>query len=144
MVNKFSVLDFIIYTKKHPSEWIHYCEILIDPNGGIILCRPSHQETAIEYAASIENVEKEAIWADIHREFSPLHYLIGKYGLVAVWYEFGIYSNYKGLNQFQKHTLDLLKKNNLISQDFEATPTYEFNLYIERYINSKKEETSNA
>ena len=79
---------------------------------------------------------------DIHLEFSPFHYLIGKYGLVGVWYTFGIYSNYKGLNQFQKHTLELLKKNNLISKDFELSATNEFNLFLERY--GKKEEVVNV
>lgn len=142
MLNKFNPLDFIVYTKKHPKEWIEYCEVLIDPNGAIILCRPSHQETAIQYAAEINGVEKEDIMRDIHLEFSPFHYLIGKYGLVGVWYTFGIYSGYKGLNQFQKHTLELLKKNNLISQDFELSSTNEFNLFLKRY--GKKEGTDNA
>jgi hypothetical protein len=144
MLNKFSPFDFLVYTKIHPMEWIHYCEIIIDPNGAIILARPSHQEAVIEYAATINEVDREAILADIGLEFSPFHYLIGKYGLVAVWYGFGIYSNYKGLNQFQKHTLDILKKNNLISQEFELSPTNEYNLSIERYGEPKKEETTNA
>ena len=144
MLNKFNPFDFIVYTKKHPDDWIEYCEVLIDPNGAIILCRPSHQETAIEYAAEIDGVDRETILADIHMEFSPMNYIIGKYGLIAVWYAFGIYSNYKGINQFQKRTLEFLKKNNLISQDFDLSPTNEFNLFLERYGKSKKEETTNA
>ena len=142
MLNKFNPLDFIIYTKKHPSDWIQYCEVLIDPNGAVILCRPSHQETAVQYAMCIEDKERDSIREEIPMEFSPFHYLIGKYGLVGIWYEFGIYSNYKGLNQFQKHTLDLLRNNNLISDTFELSPTNEFNLYIERY--GKKEEVVNV
>ena len=144
MLNTFNPLEFIVHTKKHPTKFINYCEILINPNGAIILCSPSHIETAIEYAATIDGVKREDIIANIHMEFSPLHYLVGKYGLVAIWYEFGIYSNYKGLNQFQKRTIDMLKKNNLISEEFELTPTNEYNLYLDRYVKSKKEETNNA
>lgn len=141
MLNKFNVFDFIMYTKKHPLDWIQYCEVLIDPDGAIILCRPSHIETAIEYAADINNTSKENVKADMYmnREFSPLHYIVGKYGLVAVWYGFGLYSNYKGINDAQRKAINNLKNNKLISEDFELSGTNEYNLYLDRYGEKSEE-----
>lgn len=132
MLNRFNALEFVAYTKKHPSDFIQYCEILVDPNGAVILCRPSHIETTIEYIMTLKGIEREEVVKEAPMLYSPLHFFIDKYGLIAVWYSMCIYSEYKGINQFQRRTLDMLKRNGLIDLDSYEGSTNEYRLYLDR------------
>ena len=126
-----SILEFMEYTKKNPDKFINYCEIIITPTGSIIQCIPSHQETAIKYAMLKEEKTRKELSNSIPMWCSPLSFLIDKYGLIAVWYDFYIGSKRHGVNRFQKRTIDLLTKNGLV--DFaEHNLTNEYGLYLER------------
>ena len=131
IMESMSILEFIEYTKKNPDKFICYCEIMITPTGSIILCRPSHQETVLKYVMEKENKTREELSNSIPMWCSPLSFLIDKYGLIAVWYDFYIGSKCHGVNRFQKRTIDLLTKNGLV--DFtEHNLTNEYGLYLER------------
>jgi murein DD-endopeptidase MepM/ murein hydrolase activator NlpD len=53
------VFDFVKYVKDHPMNFINYCEIMINPFGRIIMCNPSHEQTAIKWACYKEKKTKQ-------------------------------------------------------------------------------------
>lgn len=71
---KYSIEEFIELTKKNPDEWNHYCEIIIDNDGQVLLARPSHQMCLLQYYCDKENIKMENIEEYIPREFSPVHF----------------------------------------------------------------------
>ena len=130
---KYSIEEFIELTKKNPDEWNHYCEIIIDNDGQVILARPSHQICLLQYYCDKENIKMENIEEYIPREFSPEHFIIDKYNLISVWYMCIIYS-YNNMNNDQRNTLDILADNHLIlpSDEIDQYPTREYRIYLER------------
>lgn len=124
-----NILKFIHYTKENPLKFITYCEIMILPTGGIELVNSSHTETALEIAARLECITKDELKSSIPKYVEPLNYIVSKYGLVAVWYNNIMYNK---LNRFQKHTIDLLKYNELISKEPIIYETNEYQNYLKR------------
>lgn len=124
-----NILDFIQITKENPLEFITYCEIIILPGGDIELVSPSHTETALEIAARLEGITKDELKSNIPKYVEPLSYIVSKYRLVAVWYNSILYNK---LNRFQKHTIDLLKYNELISKEPIIYETNEYQNYLKR------------
>lgn len=127
-----SILEFINYTKAHPLNFINYCEVLIDQYGAIIICKPSHPETALQYVATYCNKTRQQIIDEIPNDCLPLDWCVDRYGLIAVWHNGYICSSYKnGPNRFQKRAIKLLLKNNLIKEDFIERAN-EYVLYLKR------------
>ena len=131
---KYSIEEFIELTKKNPDEWNHYCEIIIDNDGQVILARPSHQICLLQYYCDKENIKMENIEEYIPREFSPVHFIVDKYDLISVWYE-SILSSSKGPNEAQLKSLGLLRKNKLIAPGYLVAKTNEYHLYLYRKSN---------
>lgn len=131
---KYSIEEFIELTKKNPDEWNHYCEIIIDNDGQVILARPSHQICLLQYYCDKENIKMEDAEEYIPREFSPEHFIIDKYNLISVWYE-SILSSYRGPNEAQLKSLELLKENKLIIPEYLMDKTNEYHLYLYRKNN---------
>ena len=128
-----NIYEFIEFTKQNKDRFINYCEVLIDPKGNIIICKPSHTATAVQYAAEFDNKTILHIKNEIPFTCSALEWCIDKYGLVAVWYFGFMYSDYKnGPNRFQKRTINLLIRNDLIDADYKSWPTHEYKLYLYR------------
>ena len=125
---KYSIEEFIELTKKNPDEWNHYCEIIIDNDGQVLLARPSHQICLLQYYCDKENVKMEDVEEYIPREFSPEHFIVDKYDLISVWYE-SILSSSKGPNEAQLKSLELLKENKLIVSKYLVAKTNEYHLY---------------
>lgn len=128
-----SIYDFIEYTKKNPLNFINYCEVIIDPYGNIIIANPSHTETALKYAMEKENKTRDQIIQELREIFClPLEWVVDKYGLIAVWNCGYMYSSYKrSPNRFQKRTLNILLKNNLIKEEY-VRPASEYKNYLFR------------
>ena len=132
---KYSIEEFIELTKKNPDEWNHYCEIIIDNDGQVLLARPSHQMCLLQYYCDKENIKMEDIEKYIPREFSPVHFIVDKYDLISVWYA-SILSSSKGPNEAQLKSLELLRKNKLITPGYLImTKTNEYHLYLYRKSN---------
>lgn len=129
---KFTIDEFIDHTKKNKYGYINYCEVIIDPLGNIIECIPSHTETVIAYVMEKENKTREEIKNDIPKLCLPLEWCVDKYGLIAVWYCGYMHSSYKkSPNRFQRRSLDILKKNGLIIEDY-IQPASEYKNYLYR------------
>ena len=77
----------------------------------------------------MENIEEY-----IPREFSPVHFIVDKYDLISVWYE-SILSSYRGPNEAQLKSLELLKENKLIMPEYLMGKTNEYHLYLYRKNN---------
>lgn len=134
-MKKYNVYDFINHVNKNKNMYTNYCEIIIDPYGNIIPASPSHQEAVLRYAMTKENKSRLEIMKIIPFAYSPLHWCIDKYGLIAVWYNgyiHGTYINNKP-NRFQRKSLDLLVKNDTIKINW-INKTREYKLYLEREV----------
>lgn len=131
-MDKFNIYDFVKYAKQS-GRYISYCEIIIDPYGNIIECKPSHTETVVEYAMEKENKSREEIKNEIPKLCSPLEWIVDKHGLIAVWYCGYMYGTYKNkkLNRFQRRSLDILIKNGLIKEEY-VQPATEYCKYLYR------------
>ena len=131
-MERLNIYDFIEYTKQNKLKFINYCEILLDPYGKVIICNPSHTETAIKYAMYKENKTRNEIMESIPKLCLPLEWYVDMYGLVAIWYCGYMYSSYKRTpNRFQKKSIKLLLDNGLIREDY-CKPAYEYKLYLQR------------
>lgn len=117
-----SILDFINYAKDN-LEFISYCEIIILPTGGIELARPSHREAAVRIASKLEGVTVEEIKSSMSKSVDPLGYIVSKHNLIAVWYHQILY--HKKINRFQRHSLKLLRDNELIAANLSGYETNE-------------------
>ena len=129
-MTKFNIYDFIEHTKQNPSRWIHYCEVIMDPHGNIILNEPSHEETLIKYAMEKENKTREELKNEVPLTCLPIEWFVDKYGLIAIWYCGYMYGTYKrkGPNRFQKRSLDILLKHGLITEE-HVQPACEYGRY---------------
>jgi len=131
-MKRLSIYEFIEHVKLNKDKYINYCEIIIDPYGKVIICNPSHTETAVAYAMEKENKTREEVKNSIPRLCLPLEWCVDKYGLIAVWHCGYMYSSYKRTpNRFQRKTLDILKQNGLIREEHVA-PANEYKLYLKR------------
>lgn len=61
----------------------------------------------------------------------PMEWFIDKHNLVAFWYE-GYMMSSKGLNRFQKHTIQILQKNKLLSNEPFVKVSNEYKNYLYR------------
>lgn len=118
--------QFLQLVKQEPHRWYHYCEIVITRGGRIILAIPSHQQCLLNYFYKKERVDSEWYKRNISTRLSPNDFVIDKYGLISVWYDFIVYSKEKGISKAQMETLNMLKDNNLISADCIKYPTFEY------------------
>ena len=125
------ILDFLDYAKKHPDEFRNYCEIIIDDIGGIHFAHPSHQEKTLRMYCKKHNMTKEQFLLHLPNCYSPFHWILQKERWIGVWYN-TIIMPYEGMNRFQLRTIELLKRNGLISSDFHAETTNEYKLYLYR------------
>ena len=107
-IKNLSIYEFLDEVKRNPNKWINYCEIIILRSGLIIISNPSHTESVIAYAMKQEKITREELMNNIPKTCLPLEWIVDKYGLVAYWYS-GYMESSKGLNKFQKHTINLLK-----------------------------------
>lgn len=137
-MNKINIYDFVKYAKLS-KKYYRYCEIIIDPYGNVLEINPSHQDTVIKYAMEKENKTRKEIMAIIPYAYSPLHWCIDKYSLVAVWYNGYIHGTRtsKKPNRFQRISLEILKSNNIIQPEWVES-TNEYQLYLEREVNKNK------
>jgi hypothetical protein len=133
MLNRMSIFEFIKHTKENPLKFINYCEVLLTRFGDVIICNPSHTETAIEYVMNKCDKSREEIMDEIPALCLPLEWLVDKYGLVAVWNCGYLYSS-SSFNKFQKRSIKLLIKNNLLKEYDELfiKPATEYKLYLKR------------
>ena len=107
-MKKFTIDQFIAYTKANPTRWINYCEVLMTADGDIILARPSHAEAAIQYAAELERKPVDEVKDFLRKEMlSPVEFYAGKYRLISIWYECLISDHSLGCTDSQ---LDSIKK----------------------------------
>lgn len=67
-------------------EHIYYCEILIEPDGGIRRCIPSHQET-LKMLCEPLYPDVDDVW-DVIPLDCPFEWMLDRTGCVAVWYDF--------------------------------------------------------
>lgn len=74
--HKFSPTEFIELSKQFPDSFLHYCETIVDSDGGIYLASPSHQEI-MKYLVGVKNLEKY--------DFDILA-AAADYGMSVVWY----------------------------------------------------------
>ena len=131
-MERLNIYDFIEYTKQNKLKFISYCEIILDPYGKVIICKPSHTETALAYAMEKENKTRKEMKESIPMHCLPLEWCVDKYGLIAVWYCGYMYSSYKRApNRFQRKSLDILLKNGLITEEY-CKPANEYKLYLMR------------
>lgn len=129
----YNILEFIEYTKQHPYEWLNYCEVVILRNGTIMLARPSHQESIIQYIIELENTTREDINSLMASDLlSPMEFYVDKYGLVAVWNNTLIASCSKKLNRFQKNTVSKLVNSGLILKNYDIRYTKEYMNFLYR------------
>lgn len=129
---KYTVYEFIEYTKQHPLDWINYCEIVVLPNGMIVLAKPSHQEAVIQYAMKKENKTKSQLMGFLMGDIlSPIQFFVDKYSLLAIWYN-QILTGSNGVNRFQQHTINELKRSGLLSESIFTYDTKEYKNYLER------------
>lgn len=105
------------FCKQH--TYINYCEAIIFPDGTIEYATPSHQQKLISISGKSmdELMSIMPIWA------APNEWLVEYLNCIAVWYDYYIYSN---INTKQKHTLDMLKKHNIISLYSKCYETHEY------------------
>lgn len=122
-----SILEFLDLVKKDPLKWINYCEIIILNNGAIELATPSHQEKLIELYCKYEGITKEQFKKEFPRELDIVSFICEKYSLISIWYRQVICTK---PNRFQKRTLDLLKKNGLISENITHKLPKEYSWYL--------------
>ena len=131
-MERLNIHDFIKYTKENKLKFINYCEIILDPYGKVIICNPSHSETALAYAMEKENKTREEMKKEIPITCLPLEWCVDKYGLIAVWHCGYMYSSYKRTpNRFQRKSLNILLENGLIKEEY-CKPASEYKLYLER------------
>lgn len=126
--------DFILKTKNEPNKWINYCEILIDTDGDIIICNPSHTESCIQYAMRKDNITRE----DIRKTMIPfdclvIDFIVDKYQIIALWYHGYKYSS-MGLTEEQKVVLQKLEDNKLLtSKEYQInSETSEYYSFLRR------------
>lgn len=130
-----TIYEFLDFVKQDPKKWIHYCEVIIGPFGQVYLAKPSHTECCLAYAIEKESKSREEIDHEIPLDCLPIEWLVDKYGLIACWYNGYMYSSYKkSPNRFQRKTINLLIKNELILPEDKAyiRPATEYNRYLER------------
>lgn len=112
---------------------------MIDPNGNIIKCSPSHAETLLKYAMREENKTRQEIIDELPMEFSPFNLLLDKYGLISVWYSGYLYGTYNRdcPTDSQIRSLEALIDNSLITENF-VIPAVEYGLYLKRKDTKRK------
>ena len=130
-LKKYSIYEFIDKVKSEPLKWIGYCEIIILRSGLILICNPSHTETAINYVKDKYHMSREDIFKEISDTCLPLEWIVDKYNLVAYWYN-GYMEPSRGLNRFQRKTIDILKHNNLLSDSPYIDKATEYTLHLYR------------
>ena len=57
----FNAAEFIEYVRRNKHNFIQYCEVLIDRDGNIIRCVPSHAETVLKYVMREEGKTREEV-----------------------------------------------------------------------------------
>lgn len=129
-----NVLDFIKYTKDHENEFKCYCEIIIGRTGAVVLAHPSHQEMLLKIGAKYNGISVEEYKNEIPDLCLPLYWVVSKENVIAVWYNRIIIPK-KGLNRFQKRTINLLKQNGLLKEDLYIEETNEYQNHLFRKEN---------
>lgn len=124
--------DFIAKHNSLGSEpWLGYCEAIITENGHIFEAIPSHQEWMIRYAMKKLGVSRDELNIIIPKYASPVYYIVERFNLISLWYNFAIvppeyYNNDDMINTLSKLiTSDLVDKNILshikISHEYQIT-----------------------
>ena len=131
-IKKYTVYEFLNKVKSEPFKWINYCEIIILQSGLIIIANPSHQEAILKYIKDKYHYEsRQSVIDSIPKLCMPLEWFIDKHNLVAFYYQ-GYIESSKGLNRFQKHTIQILKDNNLLCDDPFVRVSNEYKNYLYR------------
>ena len=123
-----NILEFLQYVKNHESEFIRYCEVIIDKLGRVHLAVPCHVETAIRIASEKNKMSVIDYKNEIPVLCSPLHWTLSKDNMVAVWYNYVIRP--VKLTRFQIRTLGLLDEYGIISEVCNITITNEYMNYM--------------
>ena len=112
-----SPYEFVKYTKGQSIDWIKQCKFVIDDIGRIYLVNNIHAETLISLAIK---KHKMACCIDyinsIPLEFSIPMWIIPKERYIAAWYDHMVLP--LKVNKFQRHTINILIKNGLISKNY--------------------------
>lgn len=112
-----TISSFIKYTKKHPLDWINYCEILIDSDGSVILARPSHQEALIRYCMKKYSLSRKD-FLDTIPIWCGNGYIVEKENLICVWYNALLLpKDILELNSLQRNTIKNLEDAGLIMSE---------------------------
>ena len=127
-----TINEFIDLVKKEPDKWKNYCEIVINRNGTIELARPSHTEKIIEIYCEIMGITKEKFKEEFPRNLSIIDFIVEKFSLICVWYNYLIRP--EKINRFQQRTLQILIENKLIS----INPEYKVATEYSWYLNNKE------
>ena len=101
----------------HKQMFIHYLEVLIEPNGHVLYAVPSHQELAIALACKLKGWAREQLAKACppHLYFDFLDWLLELTGCISVWETF-----YKGKpNEAQYAKLVELKRAGLYRGELE-------------------------
>lgn len=120
--------QFLQLAKK--NKWKKYCEIIITRGGRIMLAVPSHQYCLLNYLYEKEHVDDEWYRNNISTRLSPTHFVVDKYGLISVWYDNIIYSKEKDISKAQMETLNMLRDNDLLSDNCIKEPTLEYMYHL--------------
>ena len=123
-----NVYEFIDLVKQDPDSWKNYCEIIIGSSGKIELARPSHTEKIIDIYCEIESITKEEFKEEFPVNLSIIDFVVEKYSLISVWYDYIIRP--AKINRFQQHTLQILVENGLINPNLQYKIAEEYTWYL--------------
>lgn len=106
---KFSIDEFMQLVSNNKLEFINYCEIVIDPNGYIYLCIPSHEQTLL-WLSHYDSFEE---LVNAHPDaFISTGTLLSITKSVSVYYNI---QKYVYINPVQRKVLKRLAYNGIIS-----------------------------
>lgn len=143
---------FILHTKRNPMKYINYCEIIIEPDGEIRICKGCHVMMMAEYGrkqyiketgkeidkTSFYQLEQEYM-NEIGDYFLPLEYFCDKYQLIPVWYNGYMYS-VRGITKEQESVIKKLIDEGLITS---CGPYIQMaNCYTNSVNRNKKDDSS--
>ena len=131
---KMTIDEFIQYTKENPLKFIKYCEVVLDKFGNVYMVSPSHQITLLWLYAQKNKMTYDEALKSIDQRLAVDEYIISKEKFVAIWYDMYKHS-VEGMTSRQKRSINILKRNNLISTNCISVASSEYQNYIWRKEN---------
>ena len=104
--------------KTHNKTFIHYCEVVILPDGTIEYANPSHIEKLFEVYARNHEITVEQAKQKFVADFDFFDNLMKDTAVMLVWYE---YEKHLVIpTKEQRESLQLLIDNNCVSKDIQT------------------------